>query len=134
MTTKELLLQEIELMSEKQLSEMLILAQKIRQKSSDKLSKLMDEISEKAQARGLNPEILVDILNEELENRRQEASLKLSATMDRASEEAEGNRFTPEILKEITTEQIIDLANSSSAFNFLNNEPDIYTLEDGEAI
>lgn len=94
MTTKKLLLQEIELMSEKQLSEMLILAQKIRQKSSEKLSKLMDEISEKAQAKGL----------------------------------------TPEILEEITTEQIIDLANSSSAFNFLNNEPDIYNLEDGEAI
>ena len=64
MTTKELLLQEIELMSEKQLSEMLILAKNIRQKSSDKLSKLMDKISEKAQARGLTPEILEEILNE----------------------------------------------------------------------
>ena len=104
MTTKELLLQEIELMSEKQLSEMLILAQKIRQKSNDKLSKLMNEISEKAQARGLTPEILAEILNQELEKRRQEASLKLSATMDKASDEAQAKGLTPEILESILAE------------------------------
>jgi hypothetical protein len=76
----------------------------VRQKSSDKLSKLMDEISIKAQARGLTPEILINILNEALDEKRQQASLKLSATMDKASDEAEANGLTPEILESILAE------------------------------
>ena len=31
-------------------------------------------------------------------------------------------------------EEIITLAETSSVFDFLHDEPDIYTLEDGEAI
>jgi DNA-binding protein H-NS len=105
-----------------------------KQQAIKQLRQTLSEIGKQAQARGLTPEILINILNEELDKKRQQASLKLSVTMDKASDEAEANGLTPEILEEITTEQIIDLANSSSAFNFLNNEPEIYTLEDGEAI
>jgi hypothetical protein len=36
--------------------------------------------------------------------------------------------------KEITTKEITHLAEQSNTFNFLLNEPDIYTLEDGEPI
>ena len=31
-------------------------------------------------------------------------------------------------------EEVIALAETSSVFNFLNNEPDLYSLEDGEAV
>jgi len=34
----------------------------------------------------------------------------------------------------ISTQDIINLAQKSHSFDFLNDEPDIYTLEDGEAI
>ena len=84
MTTKELLLQEIELMSEKQLSEMLILAKNIRQKSSD--------IGH---------------------NTKQELSI---------------------ITETITSSEITQMAQNSSVFEFLKDETDLYTLEDGEAI
>lgn len=36
--------------------------------------------------------------------------------------------------EEVTTEDIISLAHKSHAFDFLNDEPDIYNLEDGEAV
>ena len=31
-------------------------------------------------------------------------------------------------------QEIIDLAQTSNVFNFLHDEPDIYTLEDGEPV
>ncbi|MEL6931402.1 MAG: hypothetical protein AAFO95_22685 [Cyanobacteria bacterium J06600_6] len=31
-------------------------------------------------------------------------------------------------------EEVIGLAKTSSVFDFLNNEPDLYSLEDGEAV
>jgi hypothetical protein len=34
----------------------------------------------------------------------------------------------------ISTQDIMKLAQKSHSFDFLNDEPDIYTLEDGEAI
>ncbi len=35
---------------------------------------------------------------------------------------------------EVTTAEIVNLAEKSNSFDFLNDEPDIYSLEDGEAI
>ena len=35
---------------------------------------------------------------------------------------------------QVTTQEMIDLAQKSNSFDFLNDEPDLYTLEDGEAI
>lgn len=35
---------------------------------------------------------------------------------------------------QVTTQEMIDLAQKSHSFDFLNDEPDLYTLEDGEAI
>ncbi len=34
----------------------------------------------------------------------------------------------------LTTKNIMNLAQKSQSFDFLNDEPDIYTLEDGEPI
>lgn len=35
---------------------------------------------------------------------------------------------------EIKTQEIMNLADIGGSFNFLNNEPDLYTLEDGEPV
>ncbi|MDJ0659060.1 MAG: hypothetical protein QNJ42_06160 [Crocosphaera sp.] len=35
---------------------------------------------------------------------------------------------------QVTTQEMIDLTQKSNSFDFLNDEPDLYTLEDGEAI
>jgi hypothetical protein len=35
---------------------------------------------------------------------------------------------------EITTQEIMALASIGGSFDFLNNEPDLYTLEDGEPV
>jgi hypothetical protein len=35
---------------------------------------------------------------------------------------------------EVTTQEIIRLAQFSHSFDFLEDEPDIYTIDDGEAI
>ena len=35
---------------------------------------------------------------------------------------------------EITTQEIMALADIGGSFNFLNNEPDLYTLEDGKLV
>ncbi|MBD2483491.1 hypothetical protein [Planktothrix sp. FACHB-1365] len=51
---------------EKQIENMIDLEiEKIKKKASDNLSKLMDQASEEAQANGLTPEILEEILNED---------------------------------------------------------------------
>ncbi len=34
----------------------------------------------------------------------------------------------------VSTQDIMNLAQKGGSFDFLNEEPDIYTLEDGEAI
>lgn len=33
-----------------------------------------------------------------------------------------------------STQELVQLAQNNSSFDFLHNEPDIYTLEDGEAV
>lgn len=51
---------------EKQIENMIDLEiEKIKKKASDNLSKLMDQASEEAQANGLTPEILEEILSED---------------------------------------------------------------------
>ncbi|MGI0490715.1 hypothetical protein ACN4EG_02790 [Alkalinema pantanalense CENA528] len=35
---------------------------------------------------------------------------------------------------EVTTQEIMQIAQQSGAFNFLHDEPDLYTLEDGEPV
>ena len=35
---------------------------------------------------------------------------------------------------EPSTSELMQLAQNSSSFDFLHNEPDLYTLEDGEAV
>lgn len=77
MTSKELLLHEIERMSEKQLHEMLIIAQSIRAESLERIKE--DE-------------------------------------------------------KEIITSEILEMAENSYSFDFLNDEPEIYSLDDGVPI
>ncbi|WP_017292733.1 hypothetical protein [Geminocystis herdmanii] len=58
----ELEKQEIQL----KINEIIVLElEKRKDKSKDKLGKLMDEISKKAMARGLTPELLEQILNED---------------------------------------------------------------------
>ncbi|GAA6621996.1 hypothetical protein [Scytonema sp. NUACC26] len=49
----------------------------------------------------------------------------------------ERNVLTQELLfddSEPSNQEIIKLAEMGSSFNFLNDEPDIYTLEDGEPV
>jgi hypothetical protein len=36
--------------------------------------------------------------------------------------------------QQVTTQDIMNLTNKSQSFDFLYDEPDIYTLEDGKAI
>lgn len=36
--------------------------------------------------------------------------------------------------QEVTNEEIINLAQKSTTFDFLHDEPDIYSLEDGEQV
>ena len=35
---------------------------------------------------------------------------------------------------QVTTQELTDLAQKSHSFDFLNDEPNLYTLEDGEPI
>lgn len=35
---------------------------------------------------------------------------------------------------QVTTQEIMNLTKQSNSFDFLNDEPDLYTLDDGEAI
>ncbi len=37
-------------------------------------------------------------------------------------------------ISEPSTQELIQLAQNSSSYNFLHNEPDLYTIEDGKGV
>jgi hypothetical protein len=65
-----------------------------------------------------------------------ESILQLIRSLPIAERQALEQRLSEELTEypEITTQELMQIAAQGGAFDFLHDEPDLYTLEDGEPI
>jgi tRNA U34 5-carboxymethylaminomethyl modifying GTPase MnmE/TrmE len=67
---------------------------------------------------------------------RVESIIQLIRSLPIAEQQLLERRLSGELTEypEVTTQEIMQIAQHGGAFDFLHDEPDIYTLEDGEPI
>jgi tRNA U34 5-carboxymethylaminomethyl modifying GTPase MnmE/TrmE len=65
-----------------------------------------------------------------------ESIIQLIRSLPIAEQQLLERRLSGELTEypEVTTQEIMQIAQHGGAFDFLHDEPDIYTLEDGEPI
>jgi hypothetical protein len=80
----------------------------------------------------MNPEITETKANLQLV----ESIVQLVRSLPIADRQMLEQRLAVELTEypEITTQEIMQIAQNGGAFDFLHDEPDLYTLEDGEPI
>jgi hypothetical protein len=80
----------------------------------------------------MNPEITATKANLQLV----ESIVQLVRSLPIADRQMLEQRLAVELTEypEITTQEIMQIAQDGGAFDFLHDEPDLYTLEDGEPI
>jgi hypothetical protein len=74
-----------------------------------------------------------EIANTPVNTQMVESIIQLIRSLPRAERDFLEQRLTQE-LPELSTQELMQLCDKGGSFDFWHNEPNIYTLEDGEPI